>query len=505
MVDCAKTFKIPRLTCGEGDGDRLSNLPEHIIYHIFSFMETVDVVRASAVSRRWRYLWLSVPYLSFNSETIWSDPEQRWSRRTINDKFKDFVNWVIFSQNGSVNIKRFSLYCWQYLASYENDRTIYRWVSAMARRNVQVLDLTVTSLYPFEFDLPHSLVSCDSLVELKLSLSFHVHRCFLKLPTTAGFIGLKSLDLQRVALDHNLFPEFISNLPLLENLCMLSCVFPELKVLDISSTNLKNLALESIVGNDNAGNDDAGNYKLKIACPNLVSFNYIALAPWLPHFAFESLNSLQNAFIDLDDYNEDDMENERCHVLSTIFNDFREVKVLKLSEAIILEVLDPDIGPKELPLFSTSFNNLKSLILSAGPAACLMPSMLRLLNSSPNLEALAIYSPKHERGSNFYRKTPNKAAISCLTNHLKTVEIKHFSGYVNQLEIVRFLLKNGHVLQRMSIRLAAGVENQGKIISRIMKFRRSSSSVVLEFLDPKPVNEFSDYLFDGEQKNYNYV
>lgn len=114
---------------------------------------------------------------------------------------------------------------------------------------------------------------------------------------------------------------------------MLSCVFPELKVLDISSTNLKNLALESIVGNDNAGN-----YKLKIACPNLVSFNYIALAPWLPHFAFESLNSLQNAFIDLDDYNEDDMENERCHVLSTIFNDFREVKVLKLSEAIILEV-----------------------------------------------------------------------------------------------------------------------------------------------------------------------
>ncbi|ESR56719.1 hypothetical protein CICLE_v10019792mg [Citrus x clementina] len=399
MVDCAKTPKIPRLTCGKGDGDRLSNLPEHIIYHIFSFMETVDVVRASTVSRRWRYLWLSVPYLNFDYHTIWSDPESRWSRRKINDKFKDFVNWVIFSQNGSVNIQRFRLCCWDYLASYDNDRTIYRWVSAMARRNVQVLDLAIASLYPFEFDLPHSLVTCDSLVELKLSLSFHVHRCFLKLPTAAGFIGLKSLDLQSVALDDNLFPEFISNLPLLENLCMLSCVFPELKVLDISSTNLKNLALESIVGNDNAGNDDAGNddagnYKLKIACPNLVSFNYIALAPWLPHFAFESLNSLQNAFIDLDDYNEDDMENERCHVLSTIFNDFREVKVLKLSEAILLEVLDPDPAHEEPAFFSTSFNNLKSLILSAGPGVCLMPSMLRLLNCSPNLEALAIYSPK---------------------------------------------------------------------------------------------------------------
>lgn len=88
-----------------------------------------------------------------------------------------------------------------------------------------------------------------------------------------------------------------------------------------------------------------------------------------------------------------------------------------------------------------------------------------------------------------------------MTNHLKTVEIKQFSGDVNQLEIVRFLLRNGHVLQRMSIRWVADVKNQGKIISRIMKFRRSSSSVVLKFLDLKPADEFSDYLFDDEQKN----
>lgn len=61
---------------------------------------------------------------------------------------------------------------------------------------------------------------------------------------------------------------------------------------------------------------------------------------------------------------------------------------------LFLQVLDPDPAHEEPAFFSTSFNNLKSLILSAGPGVCLMPSMLRLFNCSPNLEALAIYSPK---------------------------------------------------------------------------------------------------------------
>lgn len=134
--------------------------------------------------------------------------------------------------------------------------------------------------------MPHCLVACDSLVELKFKSRVHIYGCFLKLPNTAGFIGLKSLG-HNVRLDPKLFTKFISNLPLLENLCMVSCVITKLKSLDISFTSLMNLALESIDGGNNSGN-----YKLKIACPNLVSFNCIVYALLLHHFAFESLNSL---------------------------------------------------------------------------------------------------------------------------------------------------------------------------------------------------------------------
>lgn len=311
MVVCLESPK-----CREDDGDRLCSLPEPVIHQIFSFMETIDVVRASAVSRKWRYLWLSVPYLSFDMSTISSNPQEIWSH----EKFKDFVNWVLLSQSGSVSIQRFRLYC----LSYTNDYTVYRWVCAVARRNVQVFDLTV---YGEVTELPHCLVTCESLEALKLACR-QLRMCVLKLPFSVGFSRLKSLDLHNVEfLDHNLLHKFVSSRRLLEKLILKSCSFRDFKILDISSTSLKSLTL------DNFGGDESGNYKVKIACPNLVSFNF--LASWAPDFAFEDLDSLQNAFIFFDIIDRDERDNESCHILSKLLNELCEVKALKLSTAFL--------------------------------------------------------------------------------------------------------------------------------------------------------------------------
>ncbi|GAY68330.1 hypothetical protein CUMW_263280 [Citrus unshiu] len=260
---------ISKLTCGVcynvggEDGDRLSNLPEPIIHHIFSFLETIDVVRASAVSRKWRYLWLSIPYLNFNVHNICSNPLERWSLQTTNEKFKDFVNWVLLFQNGSVN-------------------------------------------EPIK--LPRSLVTCESLVSLKLDFGNREHQGVLNLPTCVGFSRLKSLDLQHV--------EFL------------------------------------------------------------------------------------NAILEQRSY------------------------------------------------FSASFNNLKSLILCVTTAEWTVPLIIRLLNHSPNLEVLTIYFDSDEYYDDW--EIPDKV-ILCLTCHLKTVELIDFSGNENELELVRFLLKNGHVLQKLRV------------------------------------------------------
>lgn len=183
---------------------------------------------------------------------ISSNPQEIWPR----EKFKDFVNWVLLSQNGSIGIQRFRLYC----LSYANNYTVYRWVCAVARRNVQVFDLTI---YGEATELPHCLVTCESLQALKLDCR-QLRMCVLKLPSSVGFSRLKSLDLHNVELlDHNLFHKFISSRPLLEKLILSSCSFHDFKILDISSTSLKSLTL------DDFGGDESGNYKVKIACQSL--------------------------------------------------------------------------------------------------------------------------------------------------------------------------------------------------------------------------------------------
>ncbi|KAH6815831.1 hypothetical protein C2S51_020651 [Perilla frutescens var. frutescens] len=45
--------------------DRLSALPDPLILMILSLLPTRDVVRTSIISRRWKYLWITIPCLSF--------------------------------------------------------------------------------------------------------------------------------------------------------------------------------------------------------------------------------------------------------------------------------------------------------------------------------------------------------------------------------------------------------------------------------------------------------
>ncbi|CAI0376058.1 unnamed protein product [Linum tenue] len=45
--------------------DRLSRLPDNVIHHILSFLDTKSLVRTSLLSRKWRSLWKHVPVLNF--------------------------------------------------------------------------------------------------------------------------------------------------------------------------------------------------------------------------------------------------------------------------------------------------------------------------------------------------------------------------------------------------------------------------------------------------------
>lgn len=322
--------KILRLSEGGHDDasegiDRISNLPESILHHIFSLVEdTLDVITASAVSRKWRYIWLSMPSLTFSTfHKIWSDKRKTLSFHKVNEEFKDFVNWVLMSQNSSITVQSFCL-CGYIHES--DDYTLYRWMSVLADRKLQELGLMVFSDGPVE--LPHFLVSCESLVYFKFVFGLHE---VLKLPSSAGFVGLNMLSLMNVKLlDCVSFRTFISNCPVLEHLNLLACVFSDMKILDIASVSLKSLVIDNSY--PDPGGDGLRNCELKVTCPGLVSFYYNS--PLAKDFLLQDLNSLEDIFLSIDSLTEYGVVNDCHHIMHKVFKGISNITVLKLPAAL---------------------------------------------------------------------------------------------------------------------------------------------------------------------------
>ncbi|KAK1583606.1 hypothetical protein Q3G72_025463 [Acer saccharum] len=449
-----------------GDGDRLSSLPENIIRHIFSFLDSIDIVRASAVSRKWRYVWVSMPYLSVDIP--------------YKLKFNDFVDWVLMFRNRLVDIQILRISG----LLLEENHAFYRLVDVIPEFNLQELDLMIRYSRD-KIELPQCIFNCGSLISLKLHIR---NNCVLKQRTFPGLSRLKSLDLcinKFMALS---IGNLVSSCPLLENLTVHGYSFGEDNIIDITSASLKNLSLiRPIIWME----PNARLYELNVACPNLVSLKVFNLE--LPKFSFQEMNSLQNLSMDLargDDLFSRDLSVEICcHALSRTLKGFCNVKALEVTE-VFLEFLHLAVDKPEC--FSPSFNNLKSLTLrikSDDFNRHLLINMLDMLDCSPNLEALKIYfkSPTFGDASRNIPNDPWKMpnATTCLKYHLKIVELFEVRDRKYELDLISFFLKNGHVLQKMRISwVEPRNRNIDKIISEIMKFPRSSLNVALTIDEP---------------------
>ncbi|KAI4298966.1 hypothetical protein L6164_032469 [Bauhinia variegata] len=77
---------------------KLSGLPDKVLHHILSFLDTKLAVQTCVLGRKWKYLWQSVSSLHFNCDSFSNSAH-----------YKKFVKQVLLQRDESKELKKFTI------------------------------------------------------------------------------------------------------------------------------------------------------------------------------------------------------------------------------------------------------------------------------------------------------------------------------------------------------------------------------------------------------------
>uniref|UniRef100_A0A7N2LTI5 FBD domain-containing protein n=1 Tax=Quercus lobata TaxID=97700 RepID=A0A7N2LTI5_QUELO len=223
-INDSKTQELSKEHSMNKGRNKLCNLPDIVLQHILSFLGTKYSVRTSVLSKRWLYLWVSMPNLNF----IQGPSEMNdWNRKL----FMNLVERALVLRKSS-NIQKFSLSCDVFCDAC----SINSWVFSAVRHKVQVLDLCLF-LNEESFVLPRSLFTCESIKVLNLQMCYN-----LRLPSSIFFPSLKILTLKHIVFpDDQSTQRLFSGCPVLEELTLDNCYWENINAISISAPMLKSL------------------------------------------------------------------------------------------------------------------------------------------------------------------------------------------------------------------------------------------------------------------------
>uniref|UniRef100_A0A0E0I9I1 F-box domain-containing protein n=1 Tax=Oryza nivara TaxID=4536 RepID=A0A0E0I9I1_ORYNI len=163
-----------------GSIDRISNLPNELLYAIMSTLPALELVYTGMLSTRWRHLWTSSAYLNIDVNQF---------GRHRGQKFCNFVNRML-RQRGSSLLDALRLHS-------ADTRDAGSWITYAIKRSSKVVEFSEDiDCEPFKLD--YGVVDFTS-------------------------ICLKFLVLNNVCIDANVFYPINSSCPALENLELRDC------------------------------------------------------------------------------------------------------------------------------------------------------------------------------------------------------------------------------------------------------------------------------------------
>ncbi|TXG68771.1 hypothetical protein EZV62_003706 [Acer yangbiense] len=206
--------------------DRISDLPELMVHHIFLFLSFKEIVQTCVLSKRWEKAWNSHPVLEFDGTIFGRDLWDPYPYNYV--KLKDIQNRRLKLFNCLEQILRVR-HCREMtsITKFTLEVDIYNdveFVSFVERcicyalgSNVKELKLKFGFWHGF-FNLPEIVLCAKSVVRLEL------RSCTLKLPrSNMNLSSLKKLSLWNVYADDRVIKNIVGGIPLIEEMSFRDC------------------------------------------------------------------------------------------------------------------------------------------------------------------------------------------------------------------------------------------------------------------------------------------
>ncbi|CAI0413401.1 unnamed protein product [Linum tenue] len=117
--------------------DRLSELPEHLLHRILSFVDSKTTVETNLLSRRWRSVWKGVPALNINRRSFHSFPT-----------FTQFVSHVLSRRHDSAGIEEITFRLDTWPSPFTEAGLMYGRLFDYAASHGNLLRLRTVDCYP---------------------------------------------------------------------------------------------------------------------------------------------------------------------------------------------------------------------------------------------------------------------------------------------------------------------------------------------------------------------
>lgn len=232
--------------------DYISELPEHILHRIMSFLPTKQITRNSVLSKTWLKAWKTSPILEFDFYAIFSGNRGRYgfpdfeTREKNKQELYNFVEQILLSRRKQmISLTKFTLIVPFIYRKPEMVSTMDRWIGYALETNVKHLKIKVGPTNDdedYKYFVPQAVLNAVSIQILDLS------HCKLHMPSMGSLSlpFLRKLSLSSVFADDNIINKLIAESPRIEDMSFINCYgIKSLQIFDLD--NLIRFYAERIV------------------------------------------------------------------------------------------------------------------------------------------------------------------------------------------------------------------------------------------------------------------